>query len=210
MKKIILSTSLLFLLATTTYAETKTPEEQKAEKAYNERMNTSQTTADKASKQLQVDLEKYGLFSEKVADDYKAISEAYLSMGKFDESIEYALHAIKVETKLRKEDDPKLAKLYFDTGNKYYMHKQHPTAMLYMEKAAKIYKAASGAESPELADTYEAIASIYINLKDNVKALDFAQKCLDIRKKKLKEGDEAIKRAQMNVDYLKEELNKEK
>jgi tetratricopeptide (TPR) repeat protein len=103
-----------------------------------------------------------------------------------------------------------LAKLYFDTGNKYYMHKQHPTAMLYMEKAAKIYEAASGAESPEMADTYEGIASIYINLKDNKKSLDYAQKCLDIRKKKLKAGDEATKRAQMNVDYLKEELKKEK
>jgi tetratricopeptide (TPR) repeat protein len=131
-------------------------------------------------------------------------------MGKFDESIEYALHAIKVETKLLKSDDPKLAKLYFDTGNKYYMHKQHPTAMLYMEKAAKIYEAASGAESSEMAHTYEAIASIYINLKDNKKSLEYAQKCLDIRKKKLKEGDEATKRAQMNVDYLKEELKKEK
>ena len=60
MKEIILSTSLLLLLGTTTYAETKTPEVLKAEKSYNDRMTKLQNTVDKASKQLQVDLDKYG------------------------------------------------------------------------------------------------------------------------------------------------------
>ena len=198
MKKIMISSALLLLLNTTAgLAETQTPEQAKV-------------ALEKANKALAEDSEKLGLFNEKVAEDLKTVSDALFSMNKLDESIEYALRALKVEMKLRKENDPVLAKLYFDTGNKYYMHKQHPTAMLYMEKAAKIYEAASGAESPEMADTYEAIASIYINLKDNAKSLDYAQKCLDIRKKKLKEGDEALKRAQMNVDYLKEELKKEK
>jgi tetratricopeptide (TPR) repeat protein len=196
MKKIIASSALLILLNTTAgFAEIQTPEQ-------------AEVTLEKANKILAEDSEKYGLFNAKVAEDLKAVSDALFSMNKLDESIEYALRALKVEMKLRKENDPVLAKLYFDTGNKYYMHKQHPTAMLYLEKAAKIYGAASGAESLELADTYEAIASIYINLKDNAKALDFAQKCLDIRKKKLKEGDEAIKRAEMNVEYLKGTSNK--
>ena len=208
MKKIILSTSLLLLLTAITHAETKTPEEQKAEKAYNEKMDTEKATADKASKQLQVDLEKYGLFSEKVADDYKAISEAYLSMGKFDESIEYALHAIKVETKLRKEDDPKLAKLYFDTGNKYYMHKQHPTAILYMNKAVEVYLKSPQKESLALADTYEGIASIYINLEDFEKSLVYNEKALVLRKKLLPENDEALQRSIQNSVYLKETLKK--
>ena len=208
MKKIILSTSLLLLLAVTTYAETKTPEEVKAEKAYNEKMDTEKATADKASKQLQVDLEKYGLFSEKVADDYKAISEAYLSMGKFDESIEYALHAIKVETKLLKDDDPKLAKLYFDTGNKYYMHKQHPTAILYMNKAVEVYLKSPQKESLALADTYEGIASIYINLENFEKSLAYNEKALVLRKKLLPENDEALQRSIQNSVYLKETLKK--
>jgi tetratricopeptide (TPR) repeat protein len=208
MKKIILSTSLLLLLATTTYAETKTPEEQKAEKAYNERMNNSQTTVDKASKQLQVDLDKYGLFSEKVADDYKAISEAYFFMGKFDESIEYPLHAMKVEMKLLKGDDPKLAKLYFDTGNKYYMHKQHPTAILYMNKAVEVYLKSPQKESVALADTYEGIASIYINLEDFEKSLAYNEKALLLRKKLLPKDDEALQRSIQNSVYLKETLKK--
>jgi tetratricopeptide (TPR) repeat protein len=131
-------------------------------------------------------------------------------MNKLDESIEYALRALKIEMKLRKENDPVLAKLYFDTGTKYYKYKQHPTAMLYMKEAAKIYENNSGTESIEAADIYEAIASIYINLKDNKKSLVYANKCLDIRKKKLKAGDEATKRAEMNVDFLKKELEKEK
>jgi tetratricopeptide (TPR) repeat protein len=208
MKKIILSTSLLLLLGTTTYAETKTPEVLKAEKAYNDRMTKSQNTADKASKQLQVDLDKYGLFSEKVADDYKAISEAYFSMGKFDESIEYALHAIKVEMKLLKSDDPKLAKLYFDTGNKYYMHKQHPTAILYMDKAVEIYLKSPQKESVALADTYEGIASIYINLEDFEKSLAYNEKALLLRKKLLPENDEAVQRSIQNSIFLKKELKK--
>jgi tetratricopeptide (TPR) repeat protein len=198
MKKIMISSALLLLLNTTAgLAETQTPEQAKV-------------ALEKANKTLAEDSEKLGLFNEKVAEDLKAVSDALFSMNKLDESIEYALRALKVEMKLRKENDPVLAKLYFDTGNKYYMHKQHPTAMLYMEKAAKIYEAASGAESLEMADTYEGIASIYINLKDNKKSLEYANKCLDIRKKKLKAGDEATKRAEMNVEFLKKELEKEK
>jgi tetratricopeptide (TPR) repeat protein len=199
---------LLLFLATITYAETKTPEVLKTEKDYNEKMNNSQTTVDKASKQLQVDLEKYGLFSENVADDYKAISEAYFSMGKFDESIEYALQAMKVEMKLLKGDDPKLAKLYFDTGNKYYMHKQHPTAILYMNKAVEVYLTSPKKESVALADTYEGIASIYINLEDFEKSLAYNEKALVLRKKILPENDEALQRSIQNSIFLKKELKK--
>ena len=101
---------------------------------------------------------------------------------------------------------PALAKLYFDTGNKYYMHKQHPTAILYMEKAAKIYENSTEKESLVLADTYEGIASTFINLEDFNKSLAYAEKCLDIRKKKLKKEDEAVQRAQMNIEYLKGKL----
>jgi len=198
MKKIMISSALLLLLNTTAgLAETQTPEQAKV-------------ALEKANKTLAEDSEKLGLFNEKVAEDLKTVSEALFAMNKLDESIDYALRALKVEMKLRKENDPVLAKLYFDTGNKYYMHKQHPTAMLYMEKAAKIYEAASGSESLELADSYEAIASIYINLKDNAKSLEYAKKCLDILKKKLKAGDDALKRAEMNVSFLQKELQKEK
>ncbi len=84
------------------------------------------------------------------------------------------------------------------------MHKQHPTAILYM----KNYRNSPGKESLALADTYEGIASVFINLEDNEKSLAYAEKCLDVRKKKLKKDDEALQRAQMNVDYLKKELKK--
>ena len=172
MKKIILSTSLALLLtASISHAETKAPEQIKAEKAYQDKMDKVKKTLDKANEALSKDYEKYGVFHPKVADDYKTISEAYFTMGKLDESIEYALRALKVEMKLQKEDDPALAKLYFDTGNKYYMHKQHPTAILYMEKAAKIYENSTEKESLVLADTYEGIASTFINLEDFNKSL---------------------------------------
>jgi tetratricopeptide (TPR) repeat protein len=211
MKKIILSTSLILLLTTgISHAETKTSEQIKAEKVYQDKMDKVKKTLDKANEALSKDYEKYGVFHSKVAEDYKAISEAYFTMGKYDESIEYALHALKVEMKLQKENDPALAKLYFDTGNKYYMHKQHPTAILYMKKAAKIYENSTEKESLVLADTYEGIASTFINLEDFNKSLAYAEKCLDIRKKKLKNEDEALQRAQMNVEYLKKELKKEK
>ena len=211
MKKIILSTSLALLLTTgISHAEIKTPEQIKIEKAYQDKMDKAKKILDQASEALSKDYEKYGVFHPKVADDYKTISEAYFTMGKLDESIEYALRALKVEMKLQKEDDPALAKLYFDTGNKYYMHKQHPTAILYMEKAAKIYENSTEKESLVLADTYEGIASTFMNLEDFNKSLAYAEKCLDIRKKKLKNEDEALQRAQMNVEYLKKELKKEK
>ncbi|KYJ85718.1 tetratricopeptide repeat protein [Sulfurovum riftiae] len=209
MRKIILPAAILWMMGTSSiFAEPETAEQIAAEKAYHEKIYKAKTALDNATKALSQDYEQYGVFHPKVADDYKTISEAYFTMGKLDESIEYALRALKVEMKLQKEDDPALAKLYFDTGNKYYMHKQHPTAVLYMEKAAEIYNNGSGKGSLALADTYEAIASVYINLEDNEKSLAYAKKCLDIRKKKLKKDDEALQRAQMNIEYLKGELKK--
>jgi tetratricopeptide (TPR) repeat protein len=210
MKKIFLSTILAMLSAASmSHAAAERTEQGMAETAWQKKSDEAKTRLDKASKALSQDYEKYGMFHPKVAEDYKVISEAYFSMGKFDASIEYALHALKVEMKLRRENDPQLAKLYFDTGNMYYMHKQHPTALLYMEKASRIYKNGSDRESTTLADTYEGIASVYVNLEDNAKSLLYAQKCLDIRRKRLKKGDDALKRAQMNVDFLKKELKKE-
>jgi len=188
------------------HAETKAPEQIKAEKVYQDKMDKVKKTLDKANEALSKDYEKYGVFHPKVAEDYKVISEAYFTMSKLDESIEYALRALKVEMKLRKEDDPALAKLYFDTGNKYYMHKQHPTAILYMTKAASIYENSTEKGSLVLADTYEGIASTFINLEDFNKSLTYAEKCLDIRKKKLKKEDEEVQRAQMNIEYLKGKL----
>jgi len=209
MKKIIVSTAIvLLLMASSSYAVTKTPEQIKIEKAYQDKMDKAKKILDQASEALSKDYEKYGVFHPKVAEDYKAISEAYFTMGKLDESIEYALHALKVEMKLQKEDDPALAKLYFDTGNKYYMHKQHPTAILYMKKAAQIYENSAEKESLVLADTYEGIASTFINLEDFNKSLIYAEKCLEIRTKKLKKEDENLQRAEMNIKYLKGKLKK--
>ncbi len=209
MKKIILPTSIALLLVTgIVCADTKIPEQIKAEKVYQLKIDKVKQEMKKASDDLSQNYEKYGVFHPKMAEDYEMISEGYFTMGEFDHAIEYALRALKVEMKLLKEDDPKLAKLYFDTGNKYYMHKEHPTAILYMTKAAEIYKNSPEKESLALADTYEGIASTFINLEDYEKSLMYAEKCLAIRSKKLQKEDETLQRAQMNVDYLKGKLKK--
>ena len=161
-----------------------------------------------AGKKLDADYTKYGMFDTRVAEDYAALSEAYYKKGNLDNAIDYALHALKVAMKLRKENDPVLAKRYYDTGNLYYMHKQHPTAILYMQKAAVIYINAGSEAQVSLADTYEAIASIYINLEDLEKAKAYAQKTLTLRKKILPENDPALKRAEENLKYLEQETAK--
>ena len=207
MTKILLSASVALLLGTTvTFAETQTAEDAKMEAKYQKDQASAKAALDAADKKLEDDYEKNDPFSQVIADDYKALSEAYYKMGDLQSSIDYALHALKIKMKIRKEDDPVLAKLYFDTGNKYYMHKQHPTAILYMKKSAEIYENSPEKESLALADTYEGIASVFINLEDNAKSLNYAEKCLEIRKKKLKKDDEALQRAQMNVEFLKKEL----
>jgi len=187
MKKVLLCLIWITLLSSTVHAEIKAE---------------SQTKLDNATKLLEKDLDKLGVFDLKVAEDYYAISQLYFEMGKFDESIEYGLNALKVEMKLKKEDDPLLAKLYFDIGNRYYMHKQHPTAMLYMQKAIDIYSKGKEKDTLLLADSYEAVSSIYINLEDLEKSLIYAKKCLVIREKKLKKTDEALQRAQQNIEFL--------
>ena len=204
MQKIIYSTSLTLLLLTAiTYADIKTDEQVEVKKNY-----LLKIELDKVNEVLSKDYEKYGIFHLKVAEDYKAISETYFSMGKYDESIEYALSALKVAMKLQKDNDPTLAKLYFDTGNKYYMHKQHPTAILYMKKAANIYENSPKKESLALANTYEGIASTYINLEDYKKSLLYNEKALSLRKKLLPQEDESLQRSIQNSIFIREKLKK--
>ena len=209
MTKILLSaTAALMLVSTVTFAETQTAADAKMEAKYQKDQAAAKAALDKASKKLENDYKKNDQFTQVIADDYKVLSEAYYKMGNLQSSIEYALHALKIEMKIRKENDPILAKLYFDTGNKYYMNKQHPTAILYMEKAAKIYNNDTGTESLALADTYEAISSIYINLEDLAKSLAYSGKCLEIRKKMLDKNDEALLRTLQNIEFLKQEIKK--
>ena len=110
--------------------------------------------------------------------------------------------------KIYDDNSLKLAKLYYDTGNMYYMYKQHPTAMLYMQKAAQIYRGNGKRGSRELADTYEAIAGIYINLDDYKKSLIYVEKCLLLRSQLLPENDPAMQRAKMNVEFLRGAIKK--
>ncbi len=161
-----------------------------------------------AGKRLDADYAKFGVFDARVANDYAALSQAYYKAGNLDSAIEYALHALKVAMKLRKENDPLLAKRYYDAGNLYYMHKEHPTAMLYMQKAAGIYEKAGKGSEAALADTYEAIASIYINLGDLEKSKAYAQKTLALRKNILPKNDPAIKRTEENLKFLESEIAK--
>jgi hypothetical protein len=158
---------------------------------------------------LESDIKHHGVFHPSVAKDYETISKGYLAEGKLDEAIDYALKTLKVEMKLLAPNDPKLAKRYFETGNLYYRHKQHPTALLYIEKAAGIY-AAVDKESLPLADTYEAAASIYVNLENPQKALEFNDRARKIRKAKLPAGDAALKRSEQNSEFLKREIAKDK
>ena len=58
------------------YSEAKTSEQIKAKKVYQEKIDKANKTLDQASEALSKDCEKYGVFHPKVAEDYKAISEA--------------------------------------------------------------------------------------------------------------------------------------
>jgi tetratricopeptide (TPR) repeat protein len=200
MGKYILSVAITLLLGSTSiFADTITAEEAKAK---------AKTELAEASEKLERDFEKHPKFSRVISSDFKALSEALYKTGNLESSIENALHALKIDMKIRKDNDPLLAKLYFDTGNKYYMNKQHPTAILYMEKAAHIYNSGAGKGGLELADTYEGISSIYINLEDYAKSLDYNQKCLAIREKKLDKNDAALQRTLQNIEFTKNEMLK--
>jgi tetratricopeptide (TPR) repeat protein len=77
-----------------------------------------------------------------------------------------------------------------------------------MNKAAEVYLKSPQKESLALADTYEGIASIYINLEDFEKSLAYNEKALLLRKKLLPKNDEALQRSIQNSVYLKETLKK--
>ena len=61
-----------------------------------------------------------------------------------------------------------------------------------------------------VANTYEMIASVFMNLSDYEQSLAYADKCLELRQKHFKKGDEVLQRAIMNVNFLKKEIKKQR
>ena len=206
MKKILQIFAIFAAISIPVISETQTDS---IEAEYQKSTEEAKKQLVTAGEKLEENLEKYGQFSRQAIDSYQSLANAYYKSGNLDGAIEYSLHALKVAMKIYDGDSLKLAKLYYDTGNMYNMHKQHPTAMLYMQKAAQIYRGNDKRGSRALADTYEAIASIYINLEDYKKSLIYAEKCLLLRSQLLPENDPAMQRAKMNVEFLRKELKRQ-
>jgi len=187
-------------------AETLTPAQEQAKKGDEAKAAKIKAAMEKASQHLTANDKGRGCFDMGMVEDYNTLSNSNFELGDFDAAIEWGLRALKVQMKLLKTDDPALADAYADMGNKYYMHKENPTALLYLNKALEIYGKSPKTDPLKIANTYELIASIFINLGDYEKSLIYAQKCLALRQKHLKKEDEALKRAVMNIDFLKEEI----
>ncbi len=207
MRKIISSAALTLLFSTNmVQAETLTPTQEQAKKVYEAKAAKIKAAMEKASRNLDKNYKGRGCFDMGMVEDYNTLSNGNFELGDFDAAIEWGLRALKVQMKLLKSDDPALADAYADLGNKYYMHKEHPTAVLYLQKALEIYGKNPKTDPLKIADTYEMIASVFMNLNDYQQSLKYANKCLDLRQKHLKKEDEALKRAVMNIDFLKREI----
>ena len=210
MKKIMLSTALVLLFsANAVAAEILTPAQEQAQKVYEAEVAKIKSSMQKASEHLNANYKGRGCFDMDMVKDYNTLSEGSFALGDFDAAIAWGLRALKVQMKLLKGDDPALADAYSDMGNKYYMHKEHPTAVLYLKKALELYEKNPKTDPLTIADTYEMIASVFMNLDDYEQSLDYANKCLQLRQKHLKKEDEALKRSIMNVKFLKEEVGKQ-
>ncbi len=211
MNKIILSAALALLLSTNmVQAETLTPSQEQAKKAYEAKAAKIKAAMEKVSQNLSKNYKGRGCFDMGMVEDYNTLSNGNFELGDFDAAIEWGLRGLKVQMKLLKEDDPALAHAYADMGNKYYMHKENPTATLYFKKALELYEKNPKTDPLTLADTYEMIASVFMNLDDYEQSLDYADKCLELRQKHLKkEDEEALKRSIMNIDFLKDEIKKQ-
>jgi len=160
----------------------------------------------KANDSLSVNWEKFGPVSKEVSADYKHIAKASRSI---ESSINYSLKALKIDEKILKAYDPEIARDYFIIGNAYYSHKQHRTAIFFLEKSAELREKNLG-EQIDTAEVYLSLANVYESYGEPENVLVYLKKGLKIQEKILGKDDEKTKVTRINIAYIENKLTEEK
>ncbi|MFK7907272.1 MAG: tetratricopeptide repeat protein, partial [Chitinophagales bacterium] len=117
-------------------------------------------------------------YSERTAGPYVHLGEIHNTLGQHEEAINYFKKALHIQTTLYGEKSDGAAFSYKGLGRSYLYLMNLDEANKYLQKALAIRLEGIGAQGFFLADTYVPLASLNIQKKDYIQALDYSQKGL--------------------------------
>ena len=89
----------------------------------------------------------------------------------------------------------------------YFSQKNYSKALELHEKAVKIYIDIYGGVHPDIAMSYNNIASVYYSLENYAQAMDYFEKSYDILKELLPAEHQLIKISRNNIEKVKSKIS---
>ncbi len=161
------------------------------------------TALQKESSTLESNLNQYGAMSKEVSADYKKLAEN-------SKDIEYKIYnllkALKIDEAILASNNVQIEKDYLNVGTAYYMHKQHRTALFFLEKSAQLNNKYNNSEKGKV-EIYSTLATVYNSYGNYQKALDSLKKVLLIQEKLFGKNHDKTKVTRMNIEYEEKKLN---
>lgn len=145
-----------------------------------------------------------------LAEDYEYIANIYQFQGKYDKAIMYFQKRLEIYENVYNEDNIELVIPYYDLGNAYKLNSDFQDALKYFLKSLKIRekKAFEVDNKYEIARFYNEIGTIYGELGDLKKGLEYCNKALKIFKEVEEPDSDVIKKVRQNVRELNKGLLK--
>jgi len=168
----------------------------------NQLIADTNTILQKINSSLEMNLKQHGSMSNEVSADYKRLAKHSKSI---ENTIYNLLKALKIDETILASNDIQIAKNYLNVGTAYYQHKQHRTALFFLEKSAQLNNKHNYSEKDK-AEVYSALASVYNSYDNHQKALENLQKVLLIQEKLLGKDHDKTKITRINIEYEENKL----
>ena len=152
-------------------------------------------------KALELRLESYGKYHEKVAASYNNLGMIHCHLDNRDEAMDYLLKALRIRKGSKYPNKAEIAKSYNNIGTEYFTRSDYKNAlkfrMMSLELRREIY--ADQPDHPELAGSLNNVGRTYRKMGRYEEALELLTQALEIRKKVLYTSDSDLANSYYNV-----------
>ncbi|MDR0974594.1 MAG: tetratricopeptide repeat protein [Ruminococcus sp.] len=162
------------------------------------------------SKALVLKEKYFGKDHPTTATTYFNLGEIYNKEGDYDKALEYYHKDLAITEKVLGKEHPNMAECYNSIAAVYTDQDDYEKAKEYCLKALEINEKVLGKDHVNTAMDYNLLGAIYSFTGELDKALEYSQKALLIEVKAYGPNHPGIKVIKENIDYINEEINKQK
>ncbi len=149
----------------------------------------------------------HGKYHPDMAANCNNIAIEYLKQFKFDKALEFHQYALEIRKKVYGENHPYVGMSYREISLVYFQKRQLDPALKNAQIALDIYNKSDYVEKPlNVAQTYEIIGNVYMNISYFNKALHYFHRVLEIYKNLGEAYQKDIERVEDWIDQIKNEF----